>query len=201
MRCFVRKGVLKNFAKFTGNHLCQSLWHRCFPVNFAKFLRTPFLQNTSGHLLLAFYTKILNISQRQAVSKLIEKKDNDKRYLKNWRPISLLNVDTKIFSKAISNKLKAVLPTLISSQQTAHVKNRFIGESNRLIPDIIEISGWLNIEGFLVIMDIEKTFDSLDHDFLSSVLRKFGFGKNFIAWIEILLKDQLSCIINGETTT
>ena len=44
-------GVLINFAKFTGKHLCQSqffnkvagLWHRCFPVNFAKFLRTPFL--------------------------------------------------------------------------------------------------------------------------------------------------------------
>ena len=63
--CSVRKGVLKNFAKFTGKHLCQSLffnkvaglrpvtllkrrpWHRCFPVNFAKFLRIPFLQNTS----------------------------------------------------------------------------------------------------------------------------------------------------------
>ena len=56
--CTVKKGVLRNFAKFTGKHLCQSLflnkvagltpatllkkrlWHRCFPVNFAKFLRT-----------------------------------------------------------------------------------------------------------------------------------------------------------------
>ena len=62
------KSVLKNFAKFTGKHLCQSLcfnkvvfcffllkmrlWRRCFPVNFAKFLRSPFLQNTSGQLLL-----------------------------------------------------------------------------------------------------------------------------------------------------
>ena len=42
-------------------------------------------------------------------------------------------------------------------------------------------------------MDIEKAFDSLDRDFLSFVLRKFGFGKNFITWIEILLKDQLLC--------
>ena len=58
---FCKKGVLRNFAKFTGKHLCQSLFfnkfaglrsttllkkrlsHRCFPVNFAKFLRTPFL--------------------------------------------------------------------------------------------------------------------------------------------------------------
>ena len=34
------------------NLLKNRLWHRCFPVNFAKFLRTPFLQNTSGQLLL-----------------------------------------------------------------------------------------------------------------------------------------------------
>ena len=60
-----KKVVVKNFAKLTGKHLCQTLffnkvttlfkkrlWRRCFPVNFAKFLRTPFLQNNSGVLLL-----------------------------------------------------------------------------------------------------------------------------------------------------
>ena len=61
--CSVKKGVLRNFARFTGRHLCQSLffnsWHRCFPVNFAKFLRTPFQQDTSRQLLLSFYKKIL----------------------------------------------------------------------------------------------------------------------------------------------
>ena len=71
-RCSVNKGVLRNQTKFTGKHLCQSLfsskvtglrsatllnkrlWHKCFPVNFAKLLRTPFLQSTSGRLLLVF---------------------------------------------------------------------------------------------------------------------------------------------------
>ena len=55
-RCSVKKGVLRNSAKLTGEHLLQSLFlnkvaglrHRCFSVNFAKFSRTPFLQNTSG---------------------------------------------------------------------------------------------------------------------------------------------------------
>ena len=102
----------------------------------------------------------------------------------------MLNVDTKILSKAFSNKLKTVLPTLVSSQQTTYVKNRLIGESGRLISDIIKISGWFNITGFLVTMDIEKSFDSFDHSFLISVLKKFGFGKKIITWIEILLKDQ-----------
>ena len=93
------------------------------------------------------------------------------------------NFDTKVLSKAVSNKLKTILSTLISSQHTAYVKNRFIGESGRLISDIIEISGCFNITGFLVTLDIEKAFDSLDHSFLISILNKFGFGKNFIAWI------------------
>ena len=57
----------------------------------------------------------------------------------------MLNVDTKILSKAISTKLNAVLPTLIFPQQTDFVKNRFIEESGRLISNIIEISDWFNI--------------------------------------------------------
>ena len=65
-----KKGVLRNFAKFTRKHLCQSLfvnkvtglrpatllkkrlWHRCFPVNFTKFLRVPFLKEHIWWLLL-----------------------------------------------------------------------------------------------------------------------------------------------------
>ena len=44
----------------------------------------------------------LSISQRQAITKLIEKKGRDKRYIKNWRPISLLIIDVKIISKTLS---------------------------------------------------------------------------------------------------
>ena len=81
----------------------------------------------------------LSISQRQAVIKLIAKKDRDKRFAKNWRPISLLNVDTKILSTSLAEKLKNVLPELISSIKTAYVKNRCICESGRLISDVIEM--------------------------------------------------------------
>ena len=72
------------------------------------------------------------------------------------------------------------MPTLVSSQETAYAKNRFIGESGRLISGIIEIRGCFNITGFFVTMDVEKAFDSLDPSFLISVLKKFSFGKNFI---------------------
>ena len=56
--CFVRKGVLRNFAKFTRK---QS--HRCFPVNFAKLLRTPFLQSASGRLLLIIVCFLLALNE------------------------------------------------------------------------------------------------------------------------------------------
>ena len=66
----------------------------------------------------AKFKKELSTSQRQAIIKLIEKKDKDKRFIKNWRPISLLNLDYKIISKALASRVKKVPPNLISSQQT-----------------------------------------------------------------------------------
>ena len=50
-------------------------------------------------------------------------------------------------------------------------------------------------------MDIEKAFDSLDHNFLISALEKYGFDKNFISWVKILLRNQKSCVLNGGTAT
>ena len=51
-RCSVRKGVLRNCSLRPATLFKKRLWHKCFPVNYAKFLRTTFLQNTSGRLLL-----------------------------------------------------------------------------------------------------------------------------------------------------
>ena len=93
----------------------------------------------------------------------------------------MLNVDIKILSKTLAKRLKEVPPCLISAQQTVYVQNRNIGESGRLISDIIEIVNTRQMEGFLVTMDVEKAFNSLDHKFLISVLKKFVFGQNFIS--------------------
>lgn len=80
----------------------------------------------------------LSPSQRQAVIKLLEKKDKDKRYIQNRRPISLINFDAKLLSKVLAERLKSVLPSLIMHDQTAYVANRFLGESVRLISDVLE---------------------------------------------------------------
>ena len=77
----------------------------------------------------------------------------------------------------------------------------YIGESRRLISDVIEIAKIKKLEGFLVTIDIEKAFDSLYHNFLISTLEKYCFGKTFVSRVKILLRDQESCVINGGTTT
>ena len=139
----------------------------------------------------------LSVSQRQAIIKLLEKREKDKRYIENWRPISLLNVDTKLITKTLASRVKNVLPFIIEHDQTAYVKGRFIGESIRLISDILEVTDKYDIGGFLITADIEKAFDSLDHLFLLAALKKFGFGNSFINWIKIILNNSESCVING----
>ena len=101
----------------------------------------------------------LSTSQRQAVITLIEKKGRDKRSIKNWRPISLLNVYAKILSRILASRVKKVISSLITSDQTAYVPGLVTGESIRLTSDLIEYSNIQNIPGYLVTVDIEKAFD------------------------------------------
>ena len=72
-------------------------------------------------------------SQQQAIIKLLEKPNKDKRYIPNWRPLSLLNFELKMISKSLATRVTKVLSNLIDSRQTVYVNERFIGESGRLI--------------------------------------------------------------------
>ena len=65
------------------------------------------------------------------------------------------------------------------------------------LSDIIEVSGVFDIDGFLVTMDIDKAFGSLNHSFLLAVLKKIGLGTSFINWIEAILNKSKSCAINS----
>ena len=59
----------------------------------------------------------------------------------------------------------------------------------------------LNLKGYIVTLDIEKSFDSLSHSFLLVCLKKYEYRNNFIKWVEMLPECQVSCIINGGNTT
>ena len=64
---------------------------------------------------------------------------------------------------------------------------RYIGESVRLISDILEYTDDPSLPGFLVTADIEKAFDSIEHPFIVATLKKLGFGPTFINWVKVLL--------------
>ena len=165
---------------------CEEGEKSSFLETFQNELKEPFMNSISQTKI----SKQLVTSQRQALTKLIEKKGRKKRTTKNWRPISLLNVDYKIISKVFSARLKKVPPLLISSQQTANAANGCISESTRLISDLVDVTEKFKTKGYLVTIQIKKAFNSVDRSFLITTLEKFGFGTNFIDWIKIFLNDR-----------
>lgn len=143
---------------------------------------------------------IMSRSMRHGMITLIHKK-NDKRLLKNWRPISLLNVDYKILARTMSNRLKNVLPHIISLDQSACIVGRDISDTISSIRDIIELTESEKLEGYLIKIDQQKAFDRVDHKFLMKCLDKYGFGDKFKKWIRIFYTDIYSTVkCNGYLT-
>ncbi len=154
-------------------------------------------KETGEHLLQifkeSFNNKMLPYSQYLAVIVLLFKK-GDREDLRNWRPISLLNTDTKILSKVLAERLKKVLPQIIHVDQTGCIQGRFIGQNIRLIEDVIEKC---DDEEVLVFLDQEKAFDRVEWKWLQMVLTKFGFGENFKMWIELMYSNMKSAILTN----
>ncbi|KAL9959075.1 hypothetical protein ACROYT_G036156 [Oculina patagonica] len=114
----------------------------------------------------AFEDGELSISQRRGVITLIPKEDSDLLDIQNWRPITLLNIDYKIASKALAKRIESVLPKLVHFDQTGFMKGRYIGENIRLISDVMEYTMSENKGGILVSLDFKKAFDTLEWQFM-----------------------------------
>lgn len=125
----------------------------------------------------------INITQIQGVIKVKPKKNKDRSYLENWRPLTLLNVDYKIATKTIAHRIAKVLPKLIHEDQTGYVKGRYIGQNIRLIQDIMNMTEAENIPGIALFIDFKKAFDTLDWNFLFKTLEVFNFGPQIARWI------------------
>ncbi len=133
---------------------------------------------------------------RKAILALLFKK-GDTTLLKNYRPISLTNYDYKILCFALANRLQKVLSDIIHEDQTGYIKGRYIGTNARLLEDYFEHCESFNIPGILLMLDFEKAFDSIEWNFMTSVLSKFNFGEGFIRWVKILYKNPIISIKNN----
>ena len=150
-----------------------------------------FFWNDLGTFLIksfnySFEMKTLSISQTQGLITCIPKEGKSKIHLKNWRPIALLNVDMKIASAALSNRIKQIPKEIISETQQGFLKGRYIGECTRLIFDLIEKAEEEeeDILGLLLLLDFEKVFDTLEWSFMNKALQFFGFGPDFCNWVK-----------------
>ena len=171
------------------------------PIEFYKrcwdIIKKPFIECVNE----SFVSGEMSNTQKKAVITLTEKKGKDRRFIENWRPISLLNVDAKIMSKVIAARIKEVLPNVIHSNQTGYVKDRYIGETVRSIFDIMELTDAENIPGLLIFIDFQKAFDTLEWDFLLKCLEAFNFGHDFMHWVRLFYKNIQSCVINNGTAS
>ena len=140
----------------------------------------------------------LTESQRLGYISLLCKKLDVPQFLTNWRPISLLNVDYKIISKSICNRLKLVMSSLISVDQTCAVPGRSIADNCHLLRCISDYVDQKNMHVAIICLDQRKAFDRVSHDFLFSCLESYGFGPDFIRWIRLLYTDiSSSVLVNG----
>ena len=138
----------------------------------------------------------LTESQTQSVISLLFKK-GDRLLLKNWRPISLLNVDYKICTKALANRLKKVLPSVLNIDQTCGVPGRSIFENTFLLRDIFDYAEAKQLPGAFIALDQEKAFDRVDRAFLDRVLATMNFGPMFRQWIKTLYAGCKSAVSNN----
>ena len=106
---------------------------------------------------------------RTSVISCLPKGDKCRDLIKNWRLISLLNVTYKLATEAIAMRIKIALEKLISKTQTGFLSNRYIGESTRLIYDIMSHCETNDLDGQLMLIDFEKAFDSVSWRFLINV--------------------------------
>ena len=145
----------------------------------------------------SFNTGELSITQKQGLITLLPKGNKPRELIKNWRPITLLNVDYKLLAGVLASRMKEVLPSIIQNEQKGFLKNRYIGENIRTIADSLEYIRQKKIMGMTLLIDFEKAFDSLEWDYLESVLKVYNFGEDFRTWFSILYKNSNCCVINN----
>ena len=138
----------------------------------------------------------LSLSQRPSIISLAFKKW-DRLDARNWCPISLVNVDYKLASRAIAGRLLKVVHSVVSKDQTCGVPGRFNGENVALLRDVVDFPSSSNIPVAMISFDQEKAVDRVDWRFMRATLSKMGFGSSFIRVDLFYNGVQSAVIVNG----
>lgn len=153
-----------------------------FYLKFWDLLSEPFFNSISHSIK----TGTLSPEQRSGIITLIPKKGGDRLDLGNWHPITLLNNDFKIYSKALSKRIQPYMKDIISEDQTCFIRGRTIGTNILNTQTIIQHSEITGDPGFLVAVDYAKAFDSIRWELIFKALELYGFGTFTLNAIKVL---------------
>jgi exonuclease III len=125
-------------------------------------------------------------------------KKKDRRYIANYRPITVLNSDYKIFTKAYSLNLVEVAPSIIHEDQAGFMPNRSIFDQIKLAKLMIDMCEAEEIEGAIVALDQEKAYDKIAHDYLWRTMEHFNIPQHFINTVRYLYTGAETVVmVNG----
>ena len=157
----------------------------------------------TGQIILEAWKYSLEVgklppSHLESAITLLPKEGKDTKDIKNWRPITLSNCDSKIITKALAIKTSKVLESIIDPSQTAYVPGRSITDNLRTNFYYKNYCHKHNINSVLISLDAKKAFDSVSHQYIEETLAAYGFGPSFLQAFKVLYKDITARIlING----
>jgi hypothetical protein len=145
-------------------------------TNFYKFFWPKINKFVNQSIMCTIVENEMSIEQKRAILTLLPKKGKDSRYNKNWRPLSLLNTDYKIFAKLLAKRIQKILPTIINPDQSGCIKDRATFTNIRSTIDIINYANENNMPAIIAFIDFEKAFDTVNLSFLYKCLHKLNIG-------------------------
>ena len=167
-------------------------------AEFYKIFRYDIVDNLNEIFNNILLMKYIPESMTLGVITLIYKNKGELDNLKNWRPITLCNLDYKILTKILTNRLKQINTNIINNLQTSGLMNKSIINNALNIENIINYIEENEEEALIISLDQEKAFDRVEHKYLFKVLEKYNFPNNFINLIKIIYSNIKSKIqING----
>ena len=182
-----------NLDKSPGEDGLTAEFYKTFRYDLVNLLNELY----NNILITETSTKAMNMG----IITLIYKNKGSMEDLKNWRPITLLNIDYKILTKILTNRLKLIETKIINNLQSSGILNKTIINNALNIENIIKYIEENESDAVILKLDQEKAFDRVEHDYLFKLLEKYKFPTNFINFIKIIYRNIQSKVqVNGTFT-